>query len=65
MKDAATTATGGKHGTKLAGALIVASSVISGIDPSTLPPSALPWFTGILGALALVRGFINTRNIQN
>lgn len=60
----ATTLTGGKHGTKIAGGLIIASSVLSSIDPSTLPPAWLPYFTGFLGALAFARGFINTKNAQ-
>jgi hypothetical protein len=64
MSDTATNLTGGKHGTKLAGTLIVASSVLSGIDPTMLPPSWLPWFTGFLGALTVARGVINTQNAQ-
>lgn len=64
MNDAATIATGGKHGTKLAGALVVASSVLSQIDPSTLPPSWLPYIGTVLGLITLARGFINTKNTQ-
>lgn len=58
----ATTLTGGTHGTKILGALATASGVISGIDPSLLPPSWLPYFTSVLGLLTLARGFINTKN---
>lgn len=39
----ATTLTGGQHGTKWSGALVIASSILSGIDPSTLPPQWLPY----------------------
>jgi hypothetical protein len=60
-----TTLTGGKNGTKWIGGITVASAVLSGIDPSTLPPSWLPWFTGIAGVLMLVRGTVNSANAQN
>lgn len=62
MSDTATTLTGGTHGTKLLGTLATASAVISGIDPSVLPPSWLPYFTGALGLMTLLRGFVNTKN---
>lgn len=64
MNDAATTATGGKHGTKWLAGLTIASSIISGIDPSTLPPQWLPYIGTGLGLITLARGFINTRNAQ-
>lgn len=58
----ATTLTGGQHGTKVAGALTAASSILSGIDPTVLPPSWLPYIGAVLGLLTLARGFINTKN---
>jgi len=58
------TLTGGKHGTKWIGALTIASAILSGIDPSTLPPSWLPWITGVAGAVTLARGAINSQNAQ-
>lgn len=61
---AATTLTGGKNGTKWIGGLMTASAVLSGIDPSVLPPSWLPWFMGIAGLLMLLRGAVNTANIN-
>lgn len=64
MSTPATTLTGGKHGTKWIGGLAVASAVVSGIDPSALPPSWLPWFTGVAGILMMVRGAVNTQNIN-
>jgi hypothetical protein len=64
MSDAATTLTGGQHGTKVLGTLATATAVISGIDPTLLPPSWLPYFGGVLGLLTLVRGFVNTKNQQ-
>lgn len=60
----ATTLTGGKHGTKLAGAITVASAILSGIDPSVLPPSYLPYIAGLMGLLTIARGFVNTSNQQ-
>ena len=62
MSDAATIATGGKHGTKWIGILTTASAVIAGIDPTVLPPSWLPYIGTGLGLITLARGFINTRN---
>lgn len=62
--DALTTATGGTHGTKVLGALATASAVISRIDPTVLPPSWIPYVGGFLGLMTLVRGFINTKNIN-
>jgi hypothetical protein len=62
--NAATTLTGGKHGSKWIGGITMASAVLAGVDPSTLPPSWLPWITAISGALMLVRGSINTANIN-
>lgn len=64
MNDAATTATGGKHGTKWLGILTAASAVIAGIDPSVLPPQWLPYIGTGLGLITLARGFINTKNTQ-
>lgn len=64
MNDAATTATGGKHGTKWLGILTAASAVISGIDPTVLPPTWLPYIGTGLGLITLARGFINTKNQQ-
>jgi hypothetical protein len=64
MSNTATTLTGGKHGTKLIGGLTIASAVLSSIDPGTLPPSWLPWVTGVSGLLMLVRGAVNTQNIN-
>ncbi len=64
MSDAATVATGGKHGTKWLGALTAASAVIAGIDPAVLPPAWLPYIGTGLGLITLVRGFINTKNSQ-
>lgn len=64
MSDTATALTGGQHGTKWAGALTVASSILSGLDPSVLPPQWLPYIGTALGAITLARGFINTRNAQ-
>lgn len=64
MSNAATTLTGGQHGTKWAGALTIASSIIAGIDPATLPPEWLPYIGTVFGALTLVRGFVNTKNQQ-
>lgn len=62
MSDTATKLTGGKHGTKVIGGLTVATAVLSSIDPSTLPPSWLPWVTGLAGLLTMVRGAVNTAN---
>lgn len=62
MNDTATALTGGKHGTKWIGGLTLASALVSGIDPTTLPPSWLPWFTGVAGILMVVRGAVNTSN---
>lgn len=62
MSDTATLATGGQHGTKWLGILTAASSIISGVDPTVLPPSWLPYIGTGLGFLTLVRGFINSRN---
>lgn len=62
--NAATVATGGKHGTKWIGGLTTAAAVISGIDPSVLPPSWLPWFMGAAGILTVLRGTVNTKNQQ-
>lgn len=59
-----TTLTGGQHGTKWLGVIAVASSVLSGLDPSTLPPQWLPYIGTGLGLLTLARGFINTKNAQ-
>lgn len=64
MSDVATTATGGKHGTKWLGALTTASAIIAGIDPTVLPPSWLPYIGTGLGLITLARGFINTKNQQ-
>jgi hypothetical protein len=64
MSDTATTLTGGSHGTKVLGTLATASAVISGIDPTLLPPSWLPYFGTVLGLLTLARGFVNTKNQQ-
>jgi hypothetical protein len=64
MSDAATTATLGKHGTKWLGAIGLATSMISGIDPSTVPPTWLPYIGGALSLLTVARGFINTKNQQ-
>lgn len=63
-KTVATTLTGGQHGTKWAGALTLASSIVAGIDPSTLPPQWLPYIGTVFGAITLARGFINSRNAQ-
>jgi hypothetical protein len=60
--NAATTLTGGKHGTKWIGGLLTASAVLSGVDPSLLPPSWLPYFMGLAGLLTVVRGAVNTAN---
>lgn len=62
MMNAATTLTGGKHGTKWIGGLLTASAVLSGVDPSVLPPSWLPYFMGLAGLLTVVRGAVNTAN---
>lgn len=64
MSEVATALTGGKHGTKWIGGLMTASAVISGIDPSILPPSWLPYFVGFAGLLTLARGAVNTANQQ-
>lgn len=64
MSDPATTLTGGQHGTKVLGALTIASSILSGLDPSTLPPQWLPYIGTGLGLITLARGFINTKNQQ-
>jgi hypothetical protein len=60
----ATTLTGGKHGTKWIGGITIASAVLSSVDPTTLPPSWLPWVTGVAGLLTIVRGMVNTANAQ-
>lgn len=60
--DALTTATGGKHGSKYIGAIMAALGVVSSLDPSTLPPSAMPYVAAAGGLLFILRGFINTRN---
>jgi hypothetical protein len=62
MNNTATILTGGQHGTKWAGILTIASSILSGIDPSTLPPSWLPYIGAVLGAITFARGFVNTAN---
>jgi hypothetical protein len=62
MNNMATTVTGGSHGTKWLGILTIASSVLSGLDPSVLPPSWLPYIGTGLGLLTLARGFINTQS---
>ncbi len=64
MNDAATIATGGRHGTKWLSAIGLAASAISAIDPSTVPPQWLPYFGSALFALTMARGFINTKNAQ-
>lgn len=64
MNDTATILTGGEHGTKWAGVLTIASSIISGLNPSTLPPSWLPYIGTALGAITLARGFVNSKNAQ-
>lgn len=58
----AVTLTGGKHGTKWIGILTAASAILSGIDPSLLPPSWLPYVMGTAGILTVVRGAVNTAN---
>lgn len=60
----ATTLTGGTHGTKWIGILTAASSIFSGLDPSVLPPSWLPFIGTAFGLLTLARGFINTKNAK-
>jgi hypothetical protein len=60
----ATVLTGGKHGTKIIGGILTAAGVISGLNPSLLPPSWLPWWAAIGGVAALVRGIVNTQNIS-
>lgn len=62
MSDPATTLTGGKHGTKWIGALTTASAIISGLDPTVIPPKWLPVFMGVAGILTVVRGAVNTAN---
>ena len=64
MNDTATILPGGQHGTKWVGTLTLASSILAGIDPATLPPSWLPYIGTAFGAITLARGFINTRNAQ-
>lgn len=53
------------HTTKVIGGLTTATAVLSGIDPSVLPPSWLPWFMGIAGLLTFLRGAVNTANIRD
>lgn len=62
MSDTATTATGGKHGTKLIGTITTATAVLSALDPTVLPPSWLPYFMGVAGILTVLRGVVNTKN---
>lgn len=59
-----TTLTGGTHGTKWLAGLTIASSILSGLDPSTLPPQWLPYIGTGLGLITLARGFINSKNTQ-
>lgn len=65
MSDTATTITGGTHGTKVLGAIGTATAILSGIDPSVVPPSWLPYMGTVLGLLTLARGFINTKNSRS
>jgi len=60
MSDAAVTLTGGKHGTKWIGALTTATAIISGLDPTLLPPSWLPYVAGVAGVLTVIRGVVNS-----
>lgn len=64
MNDVATIATGGKHGSKWIGGIVTALTVVSQIDPSMVPPQAMPYIAGAGGLLFLLRGFINTANAQ-
>lgn len=64
MNDTATTLTGGQHGTKLAGALIIATNILSSVDPNVLPPQWATYIGTALGLLTLARGFVNSKNIQ-
>lgn len=64
MKDVLATMTGGKqNGSKYIGGIMAALGVLSSIDPSTLPPSAMPYVAAAGGLLFLLRGFINSRNL--
>lgn len=64
MSDPATTITGGKHGTKWIGALTAISGILAGVDPTLVPPKALPYVMGLAGILTVIRGAVNTSNQQ-
>lgn len=64
MNAVATTLTGGKHGSKWIGGLVTALTVVSQIDPAMVPPKAMPYIAGAGGILFLLRGFVNSRNID-
>lgn len=64
MNDVATTLTGGKHGSKWIGGLVTALTAVSQINPALVPPKAVPYIAGAGGLLFLLRGFINTQNIN-
>lgn len=72
MNDTATTLTGGKHGTKWIGGIIMAAGSVAAADPA-LVTSVLTSIAGargpglamvLLGAAALIRGGVNTKNSQ-
>ena len=62
--NAATTLTGGKHGTKIIGMAGMVLTAVSAIDPALLPPAATPYILGAGFLLTLLRGFVNTQNIN-
>ena len=60
--NAATTLTGGKHGTKVIGMVGALLTAVSAIDPTLVPPAAMPYIAGAGFLLTILRGFVNTQN---
>lgn len=64
MNEVTTTLTGGKHGSKWIGGIVMVLTAVSQIDPALVPPKAMPYIAGAGGLLFLLRGFVNTQNIE-
>lgn len=62
--NAATMLTGGKHGTKIIGMAGAVLTAVSALDPALLPPAAMPYIVGAGFLLTLLRGFVNTQNLN-